>query len=64
MTKVIEVDGIEYSILEDSRNDITIFSFYENEPDEDGIYSIKLRYVHGVNYSNEKLIKIIKDFNN
>lgn len=61
--KVIEYAGIEFSILEDIRNDITIFSFYEREPDEDGIYRINLKKCSGTNINEQELLNIIKTFN-
>ena len=62
---VLEYEGVEFTILEDLRNDITIFSFYQREPYdiEEELFEIELRHVYGVQYSEKELLDIIKTFN-
>ena len=62
---LLEYEGVEFTILEDLRNDITIFSFYPREPYdiEEELFEIEFRYAYGVQYSEKELLDIIKTFN-
>jgi len=62
--KLITFEEIEYSILIDAWNDITIFSFYERQPDIEGIYHIAFKHIYGIDYSDTELLEVIKTFNN
>lgn len=61
--KLITFEEVEYSILIDTRNDITIFSFYERQPDEEGLYNIAFKHIYGIEHSDIELLDTIKTFN-
>lgn len=60
--RLITFEDIEYSILIDNRNDITIFSFYSPEPNEDGLYDMNFKHIYGVDYTEAELVEAIKVF--
>ena len=60
---IITFNEIEYSILIDTWNCITIFSFYERQPDDEGMYHIAFKHMYGVEYSDIELLETIKTFN-